>query len=107
MVEIRGDFKDIHRGVLKKVDFLGCERKITFLLLGLFFFGNLLLMWSWYQLILIVVLFFSWCIGKYLYIKDPEMLSVFLDNLHFESPQNHYLLASSSIKNLNKKYFKG
>lgn len=107
MLEIRGDFKDVHKGVLKKVDFLGCERKITFFLLGFLFLGNLFLMWSWYQFLLIGIAGIAFIISRFLYLKDPEMLSVFIDNLHFESEKTKYLLPSSNIANMSKKYRKG
>lgn len=103
MIEIRGDFKQVHKGIMQKVYFLGAERKISYILISFCFLGNLFLMWSLWQIPLIIITLIGFAISRYLFLKDPEILTMFFDNFTFEIKKNKYLLPSSNILDINKK----
>lgn len=75
MIEVRGDVKKVHTGLIKKVDFLGCDRYLSYTLLRFCFFANIFLMWSWYQLVVIAWTFIGFMIGRVLYKNDPYLLT--------------------------------
>lgn len=103
MIDIRGDFKQVNKGVIAQVDFLGSERFVSFGLLAFCFICNVFLMWSWWQFLIIGITILGFAIGRVLYKSDPSMLEIFLENLTYEETKNRYILSSSNIKDIDKK----
>ena len=102
MIDIRGDFKPVHKGVIVRVDFLGSERFISYGLLAFCILGNLFLMWSLWQIVIILITILGFIIGRVLFKSDPTLVEVFIDNLRYEDPRNRYILSSSNINNIDK-----
>ena len=103
MIDIRGDFKQVNKGVIAQVDFLGSERFISFGLLAFCFICNVFLMWSWWQLLIIAITILGFAIGRVLYKSDPSMLEIFIENLKYEETKHRYILSTSNIKDIDKK----
>jgi hypothetical protein len=103
LIDVRGDFKQVHKGVIAKVDFLGSERFISFGLLAFCFLCNVFLMWSWWQFLIIGITIFGFAIGRVLYISDPSMLEIFIENLKYEETKHRYILSTSNINDIDKK----
>jgi len=103
LIDIRGDFKQVHKGVIAQVDFLGSERFISFGLLAFCFLCNVFLMWSWWQFLIIGITIFGFAIGRVLYKSDPSMLEIFIENLKYEETKHRYILSTSNIKDIDKK----
>lgn len=99
MSEIRGDIKSVNRGLLQPVDLLGCEKYYSLALLFFLITSNVLLAFSWFQLITIVVYVFGLIIGRAIYKKDPYFFKVFFSNFSFEIDESkQYLLPQSSVE---------
>ena len=106
MIEVRGDIKRVHKGIMTSVDFLGCERSLSYILVAFCFFGNIFLMWSWWQIVVLIFTFVGFMIGRTLYKSDPYLLQVFFNNIAFEEEKYKYLAPRSNAKDITKKFKK-
>ena len=106
MIDIRGDIKKAHTGVMSEVDFLGSERVVTYALLTFCFCGNVLLMWSLWQFLVIFITIVGFIIGRLMFKSDPFLVSIFIDSLIFENKRNKYILSSSNEDKAKNKFVK-
>ena len=104
MIEVRGDIKRVHKGIMMSVDFLGCERSLSYMLVAFCFFGNIILMWSLWQILVLIVTAIGFAIGRTLYKSDHYLLEVFYNNFTFEQEKYKYLSPSSNTKDITKKF---
>ena len=101
MVEIRGDIKTVNQGVMKSVDFLGCERVYSFSLLFFLATSNVLIFFSWFQLLLFAIYFVGLMIGRAIYKNDFCFFKIFFSNLNYDGETKHYLHPQSSLVKKN------
>jgi hypothetical protein len=101
--QIRGDIKQVNHGIIKSVDFLGCERLFGMLMLGFCFVANIILFPSFYEILVFLATFIGLMIGRSIYKNDPYYFGIFLNNLTYEEESKKYLLPQAN-PNLKKTF---
>ena len=103
MNEIRGDEKNVNKGIMKSVDILGCDRQFSLFLIMFCVLMNIIVFPSLIELGILIITGLGLMVGRAIYNNDPCFFKVFFKNMIFDDKPRQYLHPQSNANKISIK----